>query len=109
FLLSLLFYTLALLTKETAVAFVPIVICYELLTGRKDEHRSSNRWLTSLFVSVLPYVIVTAVYVLVRTKVLGNFSHELNPLPVTTIALTIPGVIWFYVNHLIFPLPLSAF
>jgi dolichyl-phosphate-mannose--protein O-mannosyl transferase len=74
FLLSLLFYTLAILTKETAVAFVPILICYEFFVGRKEKHASSGSWLSGLFVSVLPYVIVTIVYVVVRTKVLGGFS-----------------------------------
>ncbi|HEX7297090.1 MAG TPA: tetratricopeptide repeat protein [Pyrinomonadaceae bacterium] len=104
-LLSLLFYALALLTKEAAIVLLPLVICYELLLGKQ----STRSRFKSSFLTVLPYVAVTIVYLIVRFRVLGKLAHQLTPLPVTTIVATIPSVLWFYLRHIIWPRPLSAF
>jgi hypothetical protein len=100
-LLSLLFYSLSILTKEPAVVFVPLILCYELLVGKKEPY--------TRFLKILPFLLVTGVYFIVRVKVLGGLGHQLTSLPISTLALTIPSVLWFYVNHLVWPLPLSAF
>ncbi|HSE30455.1 MAG TPA: tetratricopeptide repeat protein [Pyrinomonadaceae bacterium] len=107
--LSLLFYSLAILTKETAVVFLPMLICYELLLGKQRSQSSTRTRLISMFLTMLPYLIVTVVYLFVRFRVLGALGHQLTQLPATTIASTIPSVLWFYLNHLIWPRPLSAF
>ncbi len=108
-LLSLLFFSLAILTKETAIVFLPMVICYELLLGKKGSQESTRTRLTSMFLTMLPYLIVTVVYLLVRFRVLGGLGHQLTQLLATTIASTIPSVLWFDFRHLIWPRPLSAF
>ena len=109
FLLSLFFYTLAILSKETAVVFVFIIFCHELLMGKARSQDGPARRSASIILTLLPYLIVTGVYFIVRTRVLGGIGHQLTPLPATTIALTIPSVLWFYVSHLIWPFPISAF
>ena len=108
-LLSLLFFSLAILTKETAIVFLPMVICYELLVGKQKSQASTGARLTSIFLTMLPYLIVTVVYLFVRFRVLGELGHKLTQLSATTIASTIPSVLWFDLSHLIWPLPLSAF
>ena len=108
-LVSLFFYALALLTKETAVVFLPLVICYELLLGKETSQASTRTRLRSIVFTMLPYVILTVVYLLVRFRVLGGLGHKLTEIPATTIASTIPSVLWFYLRHLIWPRPLSVF
>src|SRR4030095_6391392 len=97
------------LTKETAVVFVPIVFCYELLMGKERSDASRRTPLTATFLAILPYLIATGLYFIARVRVLGGLGQQLTPLSLTTLALTIPSVLWFYINHLIWPLPLSAF
>src|SRR4030095_10360707 len=58
---------------------------------------------------MLPYVILTVVYLFVRFRVLGGLGHKLTQIPATTLASTIPSVLWFYFRHLIWPRPLSVF
>jgi protein O-mannosyl-transferase len=108
-LLALLFYSLAILTKETAVVFLPLVVVYELLVGREKTNASSRNRLISILLTMLPFLIVTGIYFIIRFRVLGGLAHQLTSLPGTTVALTIPSILWFYINHLIWPLPLSAF
>ena len=108
-LLSLFFYSLALLTKETAVVFLPLVICYELLFGKETSQASTGTRLKSMLLTTLPYLLVTAVYFVLRFRVLGGLGNRLTPLSATTIASTIPSVLWFYFRHLIWPRPLSVF
>jgi len=106
FFLSLLFFSLALLTKETAIVFPLLVLCYQLLMVRGTSPR---RRLILIVRALIPYLILTGVYLIVRVKVLGVLGHQITPLPITTVVLTIPYVLWFYVNHLVWPFPLSVF
>jgi len=108
-LLSLLFYSLAILTKETAIVFLPIVICYELFLGKEGSGASIGTRLRSVFLTIAPYLVVTVAYFLARYRVLGGLGHKLTQLPATTTATTIPSVLWFYFQHLVWPQPLSAF
>jgi tetratricopeptide (TPR) repeat protein len=56
-----------------------------------------------------PYVALTCVYLFIRALALSGLSHAVTPLPKSTILLTWPSLIWFYVKLLLWPVGLSAF
>ena len=57
----------------------------------------------------LPFIALSLVYLVVRTIVLKGLGHALSQLPLSTIVLTCPAVLWFYIRQLIWPARLNAF
>ena len=105
---SLFFYTLAMLEKETAL-ILPMAICgYEWINSASSSQSLIHRARQTLMRAV-PFIAVSFVYIVVRTIVLKGFGHALSPLPLSTIILTCPAVLWFYIRQLIWPARLSAF
>ncbi len=110
---SLFFYALTLLAKETGVILPVLVFAFEWIwpEGLTAQSRL-GRWGQRLRASVLrtlPYVFLTAVYAMVRSRVLRGFAHVVNPLPLSTIILTWPSLLWFYFQHLVWPFDLCVF
>jgi protein O-mannosyl-transferase len=109
---SWLLYTLALLSKETAVVLPVLIFIYEWLFGPRageasgwERYRSRAR--AALSASV-PYLALTAVYLVARALALRGLAHAQVALPLSTQFLTLPSVLWFYVKHLLWPAGLSA-
>jgi tetratricopeptide (TPR) repeat protein len=109
---SLCFYTLALLTKETAVVFLLILIASDWL-GFPDSVQSPRprgvRAAVPLLKSLAPYLLLTAAYVAARTLALRGFSHPAAQISWLTVLLTWPPLLLFYLKLLVWPVGLSPF
>ncbi len=69
-LFSLIFFILALLSKETAVIFPGFLILYEIFFNKKRKHYSAYRW-------VIWFAFIALGYFLLRLTTL-NFNNSLN-------------------------------
>ena len=103
--LALLFFILSLLAKETAVIFVGVIWLYDYYYVLKvDKAKAVNAWW-----SYLPYLVATALYLVLRTAVLGRMSQRSwwgGSLYAT--ALTMGNSFWHYLTILVLPLRLSV-
>jgi protein O-mannosyl-transferase len=105
---SLVLYTLAMLEKETALV-LPMVICgYEWINSLGQSRSLFSRARLSLM-RVAPFIALSISYLVVRAIVLKGLGHTLSPLPLSTVLLTWPAVLWFYIKQLVWPVRLSAF
>jgi len=101
----------ALLTKETAIV-LPAVFFGLALT--KDVEPGGvggglgNRLLRA-FREILPFLGATAVYLLLRLQVLGQLGAQTQHLAWSTVLLSWPATLWFYVKVLLWPIRLRAF
>jgi len=102
---SLLWFILALLTKETALVFPLLLVAFHLSF---DEERKVSALRRGLM-ATLPYLALTAVYVGVRVRVIGEFAKTMTLVPWRIVLLTWPSLLWFDVGHLIWPFALSEF
>ncbi len=104
-------YLAALLTKETAIV-LPAVLFTLALT--KDVEPGGvggglgNRLLRA-FREILPFLGATAVYLLMRLQVLGHLGAQTQHLAWSTVLLSWPATLWFYVKVLLWPVRLRAF
>lgn len=112
-------YFAALLTKETAIVFPAIIFVFALcvappLTSLKSGSKSLSEplgsRLSSAMLHTLPFVCVTAVYLLPRLNALGAmFGSPTQHLPWRTIILSWPATLWFYVKVIFWPVQSYAF
>ncbi|MGA9529147.1 MAG: glycosyltransferase family 39 protein [Terriglobales bacterium] len=104
---SLVLCALALLSKETAVVIVPTLLFYEMRTPRNgalSQRVQSAAW------ALAPFAILTAVYLVVRSIVLKGFAPDIGShVTKTTVLLTLPDALWFYLHKLLWPSSLSVF
>lgn len=109
FLLSLALYSIALLEKETSVVLIGFIFAHEWLfkKGALKEHTQRARL---ALIRTIPYLTVTALYLMARTIALNGFSHvsKENNFPFSVTLTTLPGAVWAYIKLLIFPVGLSA-
>lgn len=105
---SLLLYTFAIFSKETAVLMMPLVFAYVWLYPQEENPPIARRFWTSLLPS-LPYLGITLIYLYFRRLALSGLFHPITPLPLVTKLLTIPSILWFYLKLLFVPIGLSAF
>ena len=120
--LSLALFALALLSKETAVVLPVLIFSFSCAltfpeggarpeSGRPDSTSDDGRmkrFIASIRACV-PYVLVLAIYAIVRLRALGKWSRPTAPVSWREVVLTWPAVLWFYVKHLIWPLRESEF
>jgi protein O-mannosyl-transferase len=109
---SLALYGLAMLSKETALILPIIVFAFEWFW--RDAPGISWFGLAlerarCATVRVVPFVLLTFVYLGVRWHVLKGLGHTMVPLGVSTIIFTWPHLMLFYLHHLIWPFGLSVF
>jgi len=107
--LSLAFYALAMLAKETALVLPAVILLYELLYRPPRKGRGDGRLFPGALRSVLPYLALVPPYLLARVWALKGLSHTATPLPVSTLLFTWPSLLWFWARHLIWPVGLSTF
>ncbi|MDP8980366.1 MAG: tetratricopeptide repeat protein [Acidobacteriota bacterium] len=103
---SLALYAVALLTKENALALLPLLWCYEWLQA--PGKRFWERLKLALGES-LPHLVVTLLFLGIRYKVMGYFSLGVTPMSWRTLIMTWPEVLVFYARHLMWPSDLSVF
>ena len=104
---SLALYTVAMFEKETALVLPMLVFVYEwIYSPRKSQLAARVRNGIRL---VAPYLALSVVYLSVRAIVLKGLGHAVTPLPLSTIVLTWPSLLWTYIKMLVWPVGLSAF
>lgn len=109
---------IALLAKETAVVLLPILFALALLeplevVGRRSTAAgaSPGTRLMAAFRRTLPFWFVTLIYFLLRFNALasGALGARTQNLPLSTLLLSAPGILWFYVRVLVWPFRIYAF
>jgi len=104
---SLLLYAMALLQKEVAIALPAVVFAHVLLFAPRDK--GSGPKFRSAVLAVLPFLAVTALYLLARSLALHGMIRTVTPISVKTMILTWPSLLWFYLRLLVYPAGLSPF
>jgi len=107
---SIALYSLAMLAKETALVLSGLIFVYEWIhrSDNSDPDSRIKRFFQSL-TCVIPYVAVTIVYLVARTLVLKGLGHAQSSLNLSTLVMTWPSVLWFYIKQLFWPANLSVF
>ena len=101
----------ALLAKETGVVFPVVILVLTLVMPIGDNNgplTPKSRLLESIRVS-LPFLAVTAIYLLIRWRALGEVVVPTQHLPLRTVLLSWPATLWFYVKVLLWPVRSRAF
>lgn len=117
---SLILYVLAMLAKETALVLPVIIFAYEFGLAERAQERTKrvqqtvkrstrDHRIRATIVSTSPYLLLSAVYLIIRAIVLKGVAHSLTPLPLKTTILTLPSLLWFYIKSLVWPVGLSVF
>ena len=109
---SLALYMLGLLTKETAVVLVPILFTSEWLDFPVPVGSRLTGWgrrIPQILKGLLPFLVLTAFYLIVRTVALKGFSHPAAQVSWPTMVLTWPSLLLFYIRLLVWPIGLSPF
>lgn len=105
FLATLLLYTLALLTKETALV-LPILIAAHIFIFYKNEKYGHKK---SVFIFYITVIVLSAFYWSMRQIILSAISKGNIPLPQGLWAniLTQSGVTFYYLRLFLWPNPLT--
>ena len=107
---ALLFYTLAILTKETAICFVPLIILYDYVYGaggvdNKAQARSGIRRKAVFYAGLAA---VTLIYLSYRKAIFGGVGNLHLLRSVYSNVLTQSMVTLYYIRLFLFPAPLSV-
>jgi tetratricopeptide (TPR) repeat protein len=96
--LSLLCFSLAVLTKETEVVLPLLIVAYEYTLGRSTRRRLWG-------IRLIPYLVILGVYFVLRSLAM----HGLNPgeAGFHDAALSLPWLAWAYLKMLFWPTALS--
>ena len=109
---SLALYFLALLTKETAIV-LPLILLASLWLGfpRPLELRARGGlqkfWDT--LKALVPFIVVSGVYLIVRVLALKGFSHPIVRISWLTVVLTWPSLLLLYLKLLLWPVCLPFY
>jgi hypothetical protein len=101
----------ALLAKESAIILPAVIFTLALLMPRSESgHSDSGNRLVGALQQTIPFLCVTIIYLLMRIHALGGKLGSLTQhLPWSTILLSWPAVLWFYVKVLLWPVRSRAF
>jgi tetratricopeptide (TPR) repeat protein len=110
FALSLSCFFIALLAKETAALFPLVILIYAWTLPRDPRARAErSRTLFPGVLQALPFFFTTGIYLALRRLALGApFSYP-NPLSLPSLVAAVPGLLSFYLRHLLWPARLSLF
>ncbi len=109
-------YVVALLEEETALVLPVVIFCYRWLFSTTNGNEETNpswkmidrqRFLIAVR-STLPYLVLTALYLVARFFALNGLGHSLMHLPLKVIVYTWPSILLFYAKSLVWPLGLIA-
>ena len=111
---SAMLFGVALCAKETAIAFLPILLWHEWCCVPCVNQDRLGRLVSKVrALPILPfafYFLFVSFFVVFRTVALGSntFGKEREVTPAVGI-MTVPSAAVFYLRHLIFPVGLAAF
>lgn len=103
--LALALFAAALFWKETAIAFPAVIFGYVFFVAGRDLGLRGRT--KRALGSSLPFVLLGALYLLARSRVLGGLSHPLVGIPRSEVLFTVPSLCWFYLKHMFLPLGIS--
>lgn len=109
---SLVFYALACLSKETAVILPFIIFACEMVWSERVAPSWWRTWMAHSWDAlkvVAPYLALLVIYMVARLFALQGFQNTKEAHTYLSMFLTWPSVLWFYVQHLIWPTRLSPF
>ncbi len=108
---SLVLYSLSLLVKETAIVLPVLILAYEWIFPSRNDQRGASQFrrLWAAIRGPAPYIALTSVYLMVRVTVLKGVVHVVTPLPASTVVMTAPSLLVFYLRWLAWPVESSAF
>lgn len=105
---SVALFAAALLTKETALLLVVVVLVCEWVQASRPN--STTRLAEKLRRSTrrtLPWAATAVLYLVVRRLALGELGPTQVALPMGTAFKSVPALLWFYCRHLLWPARLS--
>lgn len=97
-------YLLALLAKEPAIVFPAVVAIHAYIFGTENQRRILEALQRSA-----PYVAISVVFLLVRQVIIPFSANAGTNVPFTSMVLTEPSVLWFYLAKLFWPVDLNEF
>ncbi|HVG20568.1 MAG TPA: tetratricopeptide repeat protein [Blastocatellia bacterium] len=110
FVASVALYSLAVLAKETALVLPVIILIYEWMRRSAAPVADSRiRRAFLILTGATPYFAVTIAYLVARAAVLRGLGHAQSSLSLSTLVMTWPSVLWFYLKQLFWPANLSVF
>ena len=106
-------YLAALLSKETAIVFLPVIfvtaLCIDPRPEATDAAASAVRLRSALRHS-LPFVCATGAYLLLRFHALGGkLGSATQQLSWRTQVLSWPAILWFYIKAMLWPVKSYSF
>ncbi|HEY7352175.1 MAG TPA: tetratricopeptide repeat protein [Terriglobales bacterium] len=105
-------YFAALLSKETAVVFLPVIFGIAFIALRSEATEDAT-WAVRLRQALqhsLPFACVTVVYFLLRFHALGGkVVSTTQELPWRTQVFSWPAILWFYVKAMLWPVKSYSF
>lgn len=99
-------FLLALFSKEQAVVGPAILAAYEFWDRRAE---ALVRRVRETVLAILPYVLVSAIYWIIRVRVMHGLAEVSSQISVRKTLLTQPLEWLWYVRHLVWPFQLSVF
>ena len=110
---SVVFFTLAMLEKETAIIVPAIILVYEAIFEWKSGERlnvtTAVAWGKESLRFLWPFLLVIVLYMPLRIHALRGFSHRMASLSIAQVLYTWPSLIEFWIHHLLWPTGLSTF
>jgi protein O-mannosyl-transferase len=108
--LSLAFFGLALLSKETAIVLPLLIFAISLVRLRSGISVGKNRSrISSATRETVAFVLLSLLYLGARYHAIRGFAHSTIPISWTDVFFTWPSVLWFYAKHLVLPIHISEF
>ena len=107
-LISVLFFLAALFSKEPALLFPVILLCYEFFYAR-----ASRSQIRPIAARLAPFLVALAIYLVARISALGGFAPRINidrpPLTPWELLFAIPPVFARYIGKLLVPIHMNYF
>ena len=109
---SLALYALACLSKETAVILPFIIFACELVWSERANPWRWRIWFRRFLAAATvsaPYLVLFVLYLAARVFALKGFQNPKEEHSFLDMFLTWPSVLWFYLQHLVWPTRMSPF
>jgi len=109
---SCFFYAASLLAKETAIVLPALVLTHAFLYGVRRV-QSAPLWPWQRFYQAAArasvYIPIAILYLVIRIHVLHGFSRTQSRASVSTLLLTMPSVLFFYLKQWLVPIRMTLF
>jgi hypothetical protein len=109
---SCFFYAASLLAKETAAVLPALVFAHSFLYGlRRVQSTPLTTWQRFYHAAARAsvYIPIAILYLVIRVHVLHGFSHAQVQVSVSTLLLTLPSVLFFYLKQWLLPIRMTLY